>query len=66
MFNTYSMTGTGQVALLVSLVLRMFGIEADDQSVLGFVTSVFTAVGFVLAIWGQVRRQDLKFGLLRK
>ena len=60
------MTGTGLAVALIAWVLAGLGVEVGEESIAGFVQAVLTAAGFVLTVWGQLRREDLKFGLLRK
>jgi len=66
MFQNISMTGTGLAVALIAWVLAGLGVEVGEESIAGFVQAVLTAAGFVLTVWGQLRREDLKFGLLRK
>lgn len=60
------MTGTGLMVLVIVAVLKSLGFDIDEGTVTETVTSVAQIVGVVLALYGQYRRKDLKFGLLRK
>lgn len=65
-FTKISMAGTGWIVLAIVGVLNLFGLEADEGTVAGVVEAVATIAGFVLALYGQVRRSDLELGILRK
>ena len=60
------MTGTGILAGLLAWLLSQVGVDVGEESVAGFLQAVLTAVGFVLTVWGQLRRSDLEYGFLRK
>lgn len=66
MFNSTSMTGSGLVAFLLIVGLKYLGIVNVDDQVVKLVTDVIENGSFLLMIFGQVRRKDLKFGLIRK
>jgi len=66
MFTSFSMTGTGIALLIIRGVLNFFGIEADDSTLVAVVDSVLVVVGWILTIWGQIRRKDLEGGFLRR
>lgn len=61
-----SLAGTGLYVIIITAVLNYFGITADAGSVTAVVTSVITIFGWVLLIFGQLRRKDLTLGLVRK
>jgi hypothetical protein len=65
MFANVSMTATGMVTLLLSWLLAGLGVEVGEESIAGFVQAVLTAVGFVWMVWGQLRRDDLSYGIFR-
>lgn len=65
MFSTVSMTGVGAIVTLIEALLRVFGVEVAEGSVGAGVNGLVSFVGLVLMVWGQIRRKDLKFGLLR-
>lgn len=65
MFQNVSMTGTGIAVYLVGLALNHAGINYDAGQLAGAVDGAFVVVGFVLTIWGQLRRRDLSMGLFR-
>jgi uncharacterized membrane protein YtjA (UPF0391 family) len=60
------MTGTGLIITLIETVLSLSGIQFETGGVAAAVNGVVVFVGFVLMIWGQVRRKDLVLGLIRK
>lgn len=69
MFEKVSMTGTGIVVSLAVLVvsfLEAYGVTVTQNEVVEVINGLAGFVGFILVIWGQVRRKDLKAGLLRK
>jgi len=61
-----STAGIGMYAVLIEFLLHMFGLEAPEGSVVAFVNGVIAIAGFILWIYGQVRRNDLHLGLVRK
>lgn len=73
MFNNHSMTGVGLAVIVITTILNFFGIvPAVDQvsKIIGDILTVIDdcaiVVGWLLTIWGQLRRTDLTFGLWRK
>lgn len=66
MFTSISMAGTGTAVVIIQAILSILGIEAPEGSVAGAVDAVVTVVGFVLLVWGQLRRKDLVAGFIRK
>lgn len=65
MFQNVSMTGTGIAVYLIGLALSNAGLNYDAGQLAGAVDGAFVIVGFVLTIWGQLRRADLSMGLFR-
>ncbi len=61
-----SIAGTGTYVLLISLVLNLAGIEPEPGSIEALVNGTVAATGLILMILGQLKRADLKWGLLRK
>lgn len=67
MFTSVSMAGTGAiVVVVVELLLKLAGVEVEEGTTLEAVNAVVTAAGYVLLVWGQIRRKDLVAGLLRR
>lgn len=66
MFTNVSMTGTGLVVSLLSFALPLFGVTVGESQIASLVEHIVQAVGIGLTIWGQLRRPDLSFGLIRK
>ena len=64
--SNVSLAGTGWAVIGVMWLLRYFGLEADEGSVTAVVEAAFIVFGFVAALVGQIRRKDLRFGLIRK
>ncbi len=65
MFENKSFAGTGWLVLLLSLVARHFGLDLDDAEITELALALATVGGFLAALWGQIRRKDLKYGLFR-
>jgi hypothetical protein len=67
MFNTLSKTGTGAaIVVIINALFPLLGIDVPEGSVQATLESILNVVGFILLIWGQVARKDLKLGLVRK
>lgn len=67
MFKDYSMAGTGgAVLVLLEVVLPIFGVDLPDGTLVATGAAIMTIVGTVLLVIGQLRRPDMKFGLIRK
>ena len=66
MFTGISMTGSGLLGLAITYSLNYFGFEASVGSVEGFAVGVLAFASVVATFWGQVRRKDLKGGIVRK
>lgn len=61
-----SLAGTGWIVIAIMWLLNFFGLDADEGSVTATVEAALVVFGFVAALVGQIRRKDLKFGLIRK
>lgn len=61
-----SIAGVGMYVSVITVLLNLFGITPDPGSVEAAVSAGVTLFGFALWIIGQVRRRDLKFGIVRK
>lgn len=66
MFKNVSMTGTGLVITLIQTLLTLFGFEFETDSLAAGINGLVAFFGFIFLIWGQLRRKDLSFGLIRK
>lgn len=61
-----SITGIGAIVTTLLTILKLFGVEVPAEAG-GQITEGITAlVGVVLLVWGQLRRRDLKFGIIRR
>lgn len=60
------MTGSGVAVYLVLLVLNFFEIELGAEQVQVAVEAIAVLASTVMLVWGQLRRKDLKFGVVRK
>lgn len=65
MFSNISMTGTGLLVVIITWVLGYFGIIPADGQILQYISDFATMIGWILTIWGQIRRNDLSMGLFR-
>lgn len=66
MLSPISLTGAGAIITVIQLALQWLGVEFPKGSVEAAVNGIVAAVGLVLLVYGQWRRGDLKFGLLRR
>lgn len=64
--NSISFAGTGTLVLLIEMVLRAFGITPEPGSALAVINGLVILGGWVFLVWGQFRRKDLRYGLVRK
>lgn len=68
--NQISVAGSGVYALaldgIINFMLNWFGITPDVGSVGAVINAAVIVVGWVMIIVGQLRRKDLKLGLIRK
>jgi uncharacterized membrane protein YfcA len=61
-----SITGIGGIITVVFAVLRLFGVDLPDDTAQKAAEAIATIIGIVLLVYGQLRRPDLKMGLIRK
>ena len=64
-----SKTGIGLSGIIVFVLVlagQTFGLDIAEAEAVTFAQNIAGVVGFVLAIYGQLRRKDLKFGMVRK
>lgn len=66
MFSMLSMTGSGMVVALLTVILAHFHIVLSDSQASLLVKDVLEVAGIVMAVIGQVRRPDLHYGLVRR
>ena len=66
MFNTYSMTFVGMAVFTLSLIAKALDLDVDEGRLAEFVNVGGLFIGGLLSWWGQLRRGDLSFGILRK
>ena len=52
--------------LAIDFVLKAVGLEAPEGSILAFVNGVIAITALFLWVFGQMKRKDLRFGLVRK
>lgn len=60
------MTGSGLIIFILALALPLFGVDVDQGSITQFVNATAQVIGFIMMVIGQVRRPDLKFGVIRR
>ena len=61
-----SKAGVGLVILVLTEVLSFLNISVDLGTIEAGVNGIFAFAAFILLVWGQLDRKDLKFGLFRK
>lgn len=66
MFTNISMAGVGGAILAIEVILKTLGFEFADGTVADAVNGLVVFAGFVWFLWGQYRRKDLTWGILRK
>lgn len=66
MFNSVSMAGVGGLITVAIAVLKLFGVELPENAGGQITEAVSTIIGLGLLVWGQLRRTDLKMGIVRK
>ena len=66
MFEKVSMTGTGIAVYVLIEVLSYFNVVVDNATLTAGVVGIVSVASLVLAIFGQLRRKDMKRFLLRK
>jgi hypothetical protein len=61
-----SKAGVGMYATMIVALLHIVGIDADEGTVTEVIMAGVTLITFSVWVWGQLSREDLKFGLFRK
>ena len=65
--KTLSKAGTGaSIVLIINAIFPLVGIEVPEGSLENTLESLLNVFGFIMLVWGQIDRSDLKFGLIRK
>lgn len=64
--KSISVTGIGAIVVIIESVLRLFGVEVPEGSTLKVANGLLEIVGYVLLVYGQLRRKDLFYGIIRK
>jgi uncharacterized membrane protein len=64
--SAISLTGVGAIITIMQVILPLFGLTLPDGSLEEAANGVIAIVGVVTLIWGQMRRRDMKWFLLRK
>lgn len=66
MFNNVSMTGSGVIVYIIAFALSYFGVlNVDNSQIARAVEAASQVIGFLMIVWGQIRRNDLQYGLWR-
>jgi leucyl aminopeptidase len=60
-----SMTGASIVVFFLMMVLKKYGIQADENSLTAFVENIISVASFITMIVGQFRRTDVKGFVLK-
>lgn len=67
MFTSLSKAGLGATLVtLLNFVFPLIGVEVPEGSTTAFVENLGNILGFVLLVWGQIDRKDLRMGLFRQ
>lgn len=66
MLPRISLAGIGTYTIVIEALLQMIGVDAPAGSVGHAIEGVAAIGGLLLLVIGQLRRGDLRFGLLRK
>lgn len=67
MFTQLSKAGLGvTIVTVLQFLFPLFGIDVPEGSITGAVEAFATLAGFVLMVWGQIDRKDLRLGLFRR
>lgn len=54
------------IVTVLQVILPLFGLQVPEGSLTQSVQGVITLIGLVVAIVGQIKRKDMKYGLIRK
>ena len=65
-FGKISMAGSGLIISILAVALPFFGVSVDQGSITQFVANTAQVIGFIMLVVGQVRRPDLRFGIVRR
>lgn len=58
--------GVGMYATLIVAILTFLGVDVDEGMATEFVYAIWGVLSFVIWVYGQLNRKDLKYGLFRK
>lgn len=61
-----SLAGSGTILVVLEGLAKLLGLNFPDGSIAAGVNGGIALFGFGLLIYGQFRRKDLKYGLIRK
>ena len=64
--SNISITGIGVIITVLDAILPLVGVRLEPGTVSSAINGIVSFVGFILLVWGQVRRKDLKYGFFRK
>ena len=51
---------------VIMFVAPMLGLDLEEGTVSDAISGLVQFVGFILMIWGQLRRKDLTIGMVRR
>jgi hypothetical protein len=69
MLSNISLGGAGLSTILVSVIMWVaayYNVPVVETQAAELVQSILTVAGFVMMVVGQLRRKDLKYGVIRK
>ena len=61
-----SIAGVGAIITVIETALRFIGVDFPEGSVASGINGLVAFGGLVLIVYGQMRRKDLKYGILRQ
>lgn len=66
MFTSISRAAIGQIIIIVTTIIELLDLQVDISVVEPTVTGVAMIVGIIISVWGQFKRKDLKYGIVRR
>lgn len=60
------MAGVGSVITLIEAILPFLNVTVNQGEVGEAINGIVSFVGFILLVWGQIRRKDLIAGIVRR
>lgn len=61
-----SMVGTGGIVVVIEFAFKVLNIQVPEGSVLHTLNAAIEVIGYILLVWGQIRRPDTSWFILKK